>query len=88
MPTATAPTRPADDVDDQDSPRFVRLTVNVALDVADAFKALTRRRGITATEGVRRAIALWKLVEDETTAGNHVQIVNAKTGKARELVLI
>ncbi len=90
MSTLTASTSPPvtaqDDTDDE--PRFTRLSVNIALDVADAIRTLTRRRGITATEGVRRAIAIWKLVEDETQAGNSVQIVDAKTGKARELVLL
>ncbi len=83
-PTSTLPPRDSD----AGEPRFVRLSVNVALDVADALKTLTRRRGITATEGVRRAIAVWKLVEDEKDAGNRVQIVDPKTGDARQLVLL
>lgn len=89
MTTATAPARVTNDdnTDDlDDGPRYVRLTVNLALDVADAFKTLTRRRGITATEGVRRAIAMWKLIEDESAAGGTVQIVS-KTGRTKELVL-
>ncbi len=89
MTTATAadPTRAP--IDDQDGEvKFTRLSVNIALDVADMIRTLTRRKGITATEGVRRAIAIWKLVEDETAAGNSVQVVNPKTGKTRELVLL
>ncbi len=89
MPAKTALMPPRTD-DDQldDEPRFTRLSVNVTLDVADAIRTLTRRKGITATEGVRRAIAIWKLVEDELQAGNRVQFVDPRTGAARELVLM
>ncbi len=86
--TAVMPPRADDDQPLDDEPRFTRLSVNVTLDVADAIRTLTRRKGITATEGVRRAIAIWKLVEDELQAGNRVQLVDPKTGAARELVLV
>ncbi len=87
MPTAALPRSP-DTTVEADEPRYTRLSVNIALDVAEAIRSLTRRKGITATEGVRRAIAIWKLVEDESQAGNRVQIVNPKTGETRELVLL
>lgn len=93
MTTATAtptrqPTRPDDSDSDTGGVKFTRLSVNIALDVADMIRSLTRRKGITATEGVRRAIVLWKLVEDELAAGNTVHVVNAKTGTTRELILL
>lgn len=89
MPAATATETVRETIDaGNGEPKYTRLSVNIALDVADMIRTLTRRKGITATEGVRRAIALWKLVEDETAAGGTVQVVNSKTGKVRELVLL
>ena len=80
--TATAPDS------EHEEPRYTRLSVNIALDVAEALRTLTRRRGITATDGVRRAIAVWKLVEDATAQGQQIQIVDPATGNVRELVMI
>ncbi len=89
MTTATAPSRsssPPPDSDDGEQ-RYTRLSVNVTLDVADALRSLTKRRGITVTDGVRRAIAIWKIVEDADAKGQQVQIVDPGTGTVRELVL-
>lgn len=85
-PTAPAPEVPSGPSEGAE-PRFTRLSVNVTLDVADAIRSITRRKGISATEGVRRAIAIWKLVEDAVEDGGTVQVVSS-TGKARELVLL
>jgi len=95
-PSITRPVRPAtsqsrpicarDSVEGEQ--RYTRLSVNVAFDVAEAVRALCKRRGITATEGVRRAIALWKIAEDATAKGQQVQIVDPVTGSVRELVLV
>ena len=82
--TSTPPTPPSAD----DEQRYTRLSVNVALDVAEALRTLTKRRGITITDGVRRAIAIWKLVEDASAKGQQVQIVDPATGNVRELVLV
>lgn len=91
--TATAPTTasgrgptPPDSSDGEQ--RYTRLSVNIALDVADALRSLAKRRGITVTDGVRRAIAIWKLVEDASAKGQQVQIVDPATGNVRELVLV
>ena len=87
----TAPSTPAPPAVgniDEGEPRFTRLSVNVALDIAEALRSLTRRKGITATEGVRRAIAVWKLVEDASAAGQQLQLVDRKTGAVRELMLL
>lgn len=82
--TSTPPAPPSAD----DEQRYTRLSVNVALDVADALRVLAKRRGITVTDGVRRAIAIWKLVEDASAEGQQIQIFDPATGKIRELVLI
>lgn len=68
----------------------VRLSVNLASDVAGALKALSTGQGISVTEGVRRAIALWKLLSDETRKGNKVMVVEGEGDKARyrEIILL
>ena len=68
----------------------VRLSVNLASDVAGALKALSTSQGISVTEGVRRAIALWKLVTEELGKGNRIMVVEGEgdDAKFRELILL
>jgi hypothetical protein len=68
----------------------VRLSVNLVSDVADTLKSLSAAQGITVTEGVRRAIALWSLIYSERAKGHKVMIVEGEGDKAkfRELILL
>ena len=68
----------------------VRLSVNLASDVAAALKTLSTNQGVSVTEGVRRAIALWKLVSDEVSKGNKVMVVEGEgeSAKYREIILL
>jgi len=73
-----------------ESPRVVRLSVNLAASVADALKATAARKGLSITEGVRHAIAIWKLVSDEQEKGNRVMIVEGRGENAqyREIIIV
>lgn len=51
------------------------LSVNLAGDVAEALKRQCARQGISATEGVWRAIAVTRFVRRELAKGNTVAIV-------------
>ena len=68
----------------------VRLSINLAPDVAAALKSLSTDQGVTVTEGVRRAIALWKLVTTERDKGHKIMIVEGEGDKAqfREVILL
>lgn len=68
----------------------VRLSVNLAPSVADALKSTAARRGLSITEAIRHAVAVWKLVTDEQAKGNRVMIVEGEGDKAqyREVVLV
>lgn len=66
----------------------VRFGVNLAKDVAGALRALCARHGVDATEGARRAIALWKLVSDENANGNRVVVEYATEPRTFREVLI
>lgn len=76
--------------DQGESPRVVRLSVNLAPSVADALKATAKKKGLTITEGIRHAIAIWKLVTDEQEKGNRVMIVEGRGDDAeyREIVIV
>jgi hypothetical protein len=63
-----------------------RLSININQEAADFLDAVTAKRGISYTEAVRRALALYKLLEDQTAMGNHVQIDDGK--RVRDLVVI
>ena len=65
----------------------VRLSVNLSTETAETFKTLTGRKGLTITEGIRRAIAVWKFVEGETAAGNTLAVIEAD-GSVRKVMLL
>jgi hypothetical protein len=69
--------------------RCVRLSVNLATDVAGALRGLVRSHGISVTEGIRRAIAIWKFVEDEQAKGNRIAVIGDRNGKTsvQEIIL-
>ncbi|HET9654881.1 MAG TPA: hypothetical protein VFP72_05980 [Kineosporiaceae bacterium] len=71
-----APTGPAEQI--QLSPSVDR-----------ALRELCARKRISITEGVRRAIAIWKFLEEQRTRGNRVAIVErtAAGDRIREVVL-
>jgi predicted transcriptional regulator len=65
-----------------------RLNINLSEETAASLRELAEARGISFTEAVRRAIAIYKFVEDEVAAGNQVQSVDTGRGTVRELVLL
>jgi hypothetical protein len=73
-------------MDEMPSP-VVRLSVNVSTETAEAFKSAARRKGLTITEGARRAIAVWKFVEDEAAAGNELAVIEPG-GSVHKVVLL
>jgi len=52
----------------------VRLSVNLLPDSAATLKSLCGRNDLNLTEGIKRAIRLWKIVDDATTSGGRVLI--------------
>lgn len=64
-----------------------KLSVNLSGATAHAFRELIRRRGITITDGVRRAIRIWEFLERETEAGNTIAVVKPN-GATKKITLI
>jgi hypothetical protein len=67
-------------------PKQTRMAINLNPDAADFLSKVTREQGITYTEAVRRALAIYKLVMDEIAEGHHVQLYDGQ--KTREIVLL
>ena len=90
MSTTQAPVATGRPQDQGEAPRVIRLSVNLAGSVADALKTTAARKGLSITEGVRHAIAIWKLVSDEQEKGNRVMIVEGRGDSAqyREIVIV
>ena len=65
----------------------VRLSINVSPEIAADFKAVAARKGLTITEGICRAITVWKFAEDESAAGNELAVIG-KDGEIRKVVLL
>jgi hypothetical protein len=72
---------------DESQDRTVRLSVNLSAESAENFRTLIKRKGLTITEGIRRAIAVWKFVEDETQRGNQIAVIE-RDESVRKVVLL
>jgi hypothetical protein len=55
-----------------------RLSVNINDETAAALNQLAERDGVTITEVVRKAIGIYKFVDDQTQAGKRLQLVDDK----------
>jgi hypothetical protein len=64
-----------------------RLSINLSTETADAFRELAERKGLSITEGIRRAIAAWQFLEDETSKGNQIAVIE-RDGSVRKVVLL
>lgn len=69
------------------SEQSVRLSVNLSPGTAALLRAVLDRKGLSITEGIRRAIAVWKFVEDEVERGNQLAVIE-KDGEVRRVVLL
>lgn len=65
----------------------MRLSVNLSAEVAGIFKSLISRKGLSMTEGVRRAIIIWQFIEDERDQGNQIAVIE-KDGTTRTIVFL
>ena len=66
---------------------FVRLSVNLSAETAEIFESLIERKGLSISEGMRRAIAVWKFLEDEKALGNEIAVVESDES-VRKVVLL
>lgn len=55
---------------------MVKLNININDETEAALKELAARRGITVTETVRRAVSVYKYIEDEMDAGGKLQVIH------------
>lgn len=53
----------------------VRLEINLSREVAGVLWGWMARKGVSATEAVRRAIAVWNFVETEVADGNRIVVI-------------
>jgi hypothetical protein len=62
-----------------------RLSVKISQSVADALKELMARHQVSATEEVRRAISVWKYLDDERQLGHRI-LIEDENGKTQRVV--
>jgi len=67
--------------------KFVRLSVNLSFETAETFRELIARKGMSITEGIRRAIAVWKFIEDEKSRGNEIAVIE-QDDTVRKVILL
>ncbi|UTN91518.1 ribbon-helix-helix DNA binding domain protein [Gordonia phage Periwinkle] len=63
----------------------VRLSVNLHPEVAAALKATAERKGLSVTDAVNWAIAVWDHLQSEIENGH--EIATVRYGKAYKLVI-
>lgn len=66
---------------------IVRLSINLAPDVAAELKRLAANKNVSVTEAVRRSIAIWSFWETQKAAG-HTPAVLDSNGRAKEVVIL
>jgi hypothetical protein len=59
-----------------------RLSINLGAEPAHALRELMIRRNISATEAIRRALSVWKFIEDERSRGTSIALLEGE-GKAQ-----
>ena len=67
--------------------QIVRLSVNLAPDVADVLKKWSASDQVSLTETVRRAIAVYEEVRTQIAAGNSLAVVDGDRSNYRDIVL-
>lgn len=65
-----------------------RLNINVNDETAKVLKELAARRQTTVTEIVRRAVSVYKFVEDEVVDGNKTLKLVAPEGQETILTMV
>lgn len=65
-----------------------RLSVNLGTGAAEALRELMERKGINATEAIRRALSTWKFIEDARRDGRSIALLegHGKDQVVREVV--
>src|SRR5512134_2119433 len=91
-PSARTHAKPFQPGEPSDAPAgVVRLSVNLAADVAATLKDNARRKSISITEAIRRAIAVWAFLEEAKREGNRIALIEDLGGgkeRLREIVLV
>jgi hypothetical protein len=70
---------------EEDDPQ-VRLSVNLNPDVADELKAYAKRKGVSITEAVRRAITILAFVDDAQRRGASLNV--EENGTLKEVLFL
>jgi predicted transcriptional regulator len=65
-----------------------RLSVNISNDTARVLRDLAERNETSVTDIIRRAVSVYKLVEDEVAEGKTVQIVDREENEVVTLALV
>lgn len=67
--------------------RLVRLSVNLSPDAADVLKEYAKRKGVSITEAVRRAIGVLKFLDETQNRGASVT-VSDDSGSEKEVIFL
>jgi hypothetical protein len=87
--TQSRPTEAANETEvanEKEAPDVTRLSVNINSDAVALLKAIARKRGITVTEAVRRAIGLLEFVDG--VQDKDADLIVEENGERRHYVFL
>jgi predicted transcriptional regulator len=70
----------------QSEDKTVRLSVNLAPDVADALQRLAKKKNVSLTEMVRRAISTENFIDEQVDKRRKILIADEDEKNVREVV--
>jgi hypothetical protein len=68
--------------------QYERLSVNINDETAKILRNLKLKKGFTITEAVRRAVALYDLLDQEVARGGKAQLVDRNGRNARDIIFL
>lgn len=67
---------------------IVRLSVNINRETAEAIRALAESNGISVTEVIRRAVSVYKFIDDEVKSGRNIKTMDESDNNVREITIL
>lgn len=70
-------------------PSTVRLSVNLSEETAETLRTIAEKRGMTASEAVRRAIGWLKFIDQEVIENDRrIQLVSKENDKVTDVAVV
>ena len=66
--------------------RYHKISANLSDEVLEVLKEIAERKNVTLTEVLRRAVSVFKVVDDALNEGQQVLLRDSKTKKVERVI--